>query len=300
MTLPDNDKNAGLVSPTSETNSLILHAQQVCSYGKCSYCANFKEGKRDKFNIREFREFLEEESGKYLSEEIDSVFLAEGNIIDMEVKKILEIMSAIKEFFPNVESISAYGSALSVRQHKSKDFRVLREAGLSRIHMGFESGNDAVLELLNKGISSEEVAIAAQSILDAEIELYMYVLVGSGGKELSNAHVQDTAKCVNAIKPDLIECHTLTLVPHTPLHELYEAGEFTPLSPHEAISEVKQLIEEIDVEIGVSCSHVSNYCQIHGRLQADKVRLIGQLNTCLTIDEENFKDSGLLNITIPA
>ena len=47
----------------------------------------------------------------------------------------------------------------------------LREAGLSRIHIGMESGFDPVLKFISKGVSAAEQVEGGQTILEAGIAL---------------------------------------------------------------------------------------------------------------------------------
>ena len=288
-----------LITPSSEVNSLILHAHHSCPYGKCSYCPNFGPGKREKFRIDEFREFLEEERRRYVPEEINSVFLAENNLLGMPAKHIVQIMRALNVAFPNVHSIAAYGSPRAIAGMSDTDLVKLRKEGLTRIHIGFESGNNGVLELLNKGVDSASLSTACRRVIDSGYELYVYVLIGSGGKSFSDEHIRDTAALINEVRPSTVECHTLVLIPGTPMHEMAESGAFSPLMPVETIAEIRGLVEGIQAPVGISAAHVSNYCHIEGRLPGDRERLITELDYAMTFDEERFEKTGIVNISLP-
>ena len=64
----------------------------------------------------------------------------------------------LKETFPQIERITSYGRAENLSKVSAEEFAELREAGLTRIHSGFESGSDEVLALVNKGVTSEPVS----------------------------------------------------------------------------------------------------------------------------------------------
>lgn len=291
--------NNTLVTPTSESSSLILHARPTCNYRKCSYCPNFGDDKRGRFNMKEFEVFLAEESQHFITEEVDSIFLSEGNTMGMELKQIMDIITALKRYFPQLSSISAYGNARSVFERSLREIEQLRHHGLTRLHMGLESGNNDVLTILNKGTCRDEIAQAALKVIDAGIELHLYLLIGSGGKALSEQHIEDSIDLLNSIKPHTVECHTLVLIPRTPLHNLYESGGFIPLTPHETLSEIKTVVSGINVPLNVNCSHISNYCHVGGSLPQDRRRMETELEFCMTLDESFFEDANIINISVP-
>jgi radical SAM superfamily enzyme YgiQ (UPF0313 family) len=215
------------------------------------------------------------------------------------MRNIPDILALLKEHFPNVSSIAAYGNARSAAAMSVKNILKLREAGLTRIHMGFESGNDEVLEVLNKGVTAAEMKEGATRILEAGVELHLYVLVGAGGKKLSETHIIDSAEFINDVNPHVVELYTLVLLPGTPLYRGSIEGDFQQLSAIESIEEIRHLIEIINAPVGINCSHVSNYCHISGELPAEQDRLLQELRYCASLDEEQLESHELLSISIP-
>ena len=61
---------------------------------------------------------------------------------------------------------------------------MIKEAGLDRIHSGYESGSDKVLALIEKGCTQEEQIIGGRKVREAGIELSIYFMPGVGGKPL--------------------------------------------------------------------------------------------------------------------
>ena len=83
---------------------------------------------------------------------------------------------------PEIQRITSYGRANTLAKIKEEDFRALRQAGLDRIHSGYESGSDKVLELIAKGTTQEEQIIGGQKVRQAGIELSIYFMPGVGGR----------------------------------------------------------------------------------------------------------------------
>jgi len=280
-----------LVLPEIESRSLVIHGQGVCAYAKCSYCPLFSSGKTRSFDKREFEQYIEAEARRFTPEEITSVFISEGNSIGLEIKLLQGMLKTLYKHFPFLKGVSVYGSALSVLKRRPDAFSELRKRGLTRIHMGLESGSDAVLKLLNKGIDQAGMIDAAGKIKKAGIELFLYVLVGAGGRSLSGEHVDGTSEAINLIEPHSIQLQTLIPIPQTPLFVEEQRGNFKPLSPHDSIREIGSLMKKINVPVEINCSHITNYCQTSGRLPEDHERLQREIDYALSLDESLFDTS---------
>ena len=77
--------------------------------------------------------------------------------------------------------------------------RTLLEAGLRLYYLGIESGHDAVLEQLDKGVDSAEMVHVARKAHEAGVKLSTMVLLGAGGRALSLEHARAAAACVAAL-----------------------------------------------------------------------------------------------------
>jgi radical SAM superfamily enzyme YgiQ (UPF0313 family) len=289
----------GAIWPVTESRSLVIHAQSGCSYGKCSYCPQFGEAGTGRFDIREFERYVESEAGRFAPADITSIFLAEGNLVGMENKTLLAILKTLYRHFSYLRGVSGYGSAYNILRYREKHLAKLRRQGLTRLHVGFESGCDEVLGNLNKGVGAVELVDASRRVKKVGIELFLHVLISAGGRDLSEKHVAKTAEAINAVTPHAVSFQTLVPIPGTPLYTQVKEGRFQLLTPHEAIREAMLLIESVTVNTAVNCEHFSNYCHIMGRLPEDKARLLQELDYCLTLDESRYRGSGVVGFELP-
>jgi molybdenum cofactor biosynthesis enzyme MoaA len=66
-----------------------------------------------------------------------------------------EDLSAVCRFagekFPGLQTITVYGSSQFVARKGAGALKSLKEAGLTRIHVGLESGDDEILKKVKKG-----------------------------------------------------------------------------------------------------------------------------------------------------
>lgn len=275
--------------PPSEANSLLIQATIGCPHNKCTFCSMYKG---TKFRLRSVKEIKEDLLSAYLyyGPYVRSLFFPDGNTIIMKTNQLVEILSYARELFPYLERITVYGSARFVNKKSDADLRLLKEAGLNRIHTGMESGDAVVLERIKKGTTPEEIITAGLKLKNAGIEISEYYLTGIGGKDRSYEHALNSARVLNAFSPDFIRIRTLRLIKNTPLYETWKEGNFQPLSPHEALQELKVLVSNLECQNSkILSDHMLNYWNIEGTLPEDKEYMLSEIEKALTVDEQFLK-----------
>jgi len=133
-----------------------------------------------------------------------TVFLQDADALIMRTPELLAVLGYLQSAFPTVERVTAYASSRSCRRKSLDELRELRQAGLVRLHVGLESGCDAVLERMKKGVTAREQVEGGRKVVAAGISLCDYLMPGLGGKDLSERHAIDSAGVLNEINPDFI------------------------------------------------------------------------------------------------
>lgn len=275
--------------PPSEANSLLIQATIGCPHNKCTFCTMYKESR---FKIRPVEEIKEDlrSARDYYGEYVESLFFPDGNTIIMKTAQLVEIFSYAKQLFPYLQRITVYGSARFVNKKSLEELQQLKDAGLSRVHTGMESGDDVTLQKICKGTTSAEIIAAGLKLKQVGIDTSEYYLVGIGGKERWREHALESARVLSAFSPDFIRLRTFVPVPGTPLYDDYKQGKFNLLSPHEALQEIGLLISHLHCEGSyVLSDHVSNYWNISGRLPDDREIMLEAVKTALAVPENRFR-----------
>ncbi len=275
--------------PPSEANSILIQATIGCPHNKCTFCPLYKDVA---FQIRSVEDIKQDllSARNYYGSDVPAIFFPDGNTIIMKTEQLLEIFNYAYELFPRLERITLYGSARYVNHKSAGDIEKLKNAGLSRIHMGMESGDDITLEKIQKGTNAQEIIEAGLKLKQAGIEVSEYYLVGIGGRERSREHALNSARVLSAINPEFIRLRTFVPIPGTPLFEDYQKGEFILLSPHEALMEIRTLIENLDCDNSyVLSDHISNYWDINGYIPRDREEMLQAIRTALSTDESMFR-----------
>lgn len=279
--------------PPSEAGSLLIQATIGCPHNKCTFCSMYK-GIR--FRIRPVQEIKEDllAARDHYGALIESIFFPDGNTIIMKTEQLVEIFEYAHQLFPELQRITVYGSARFVNKKSLPDLIRLREAGLSRIHMGMESGDDVTLENICKSTTSAEIIEAGLKLKAASIETSEYYLVGIAGRNRWREHALNSARVLSAFSPEFIRLRTFAPEPDTPILAEIEAGTFEYLSPHEALREVRLLIENLHCDNSMVLSdHITNYWNVHGLIPRDRDKMLAEIDRALQIDEARFRTPDL-------
>ena len=224
-----------------------------------------------------------------------SVFLQDGNNLMVKTSDLIEILTLLKNSFPEITRITSYARAKTIATRKTlEELQALRTAGLSRIHIGLESGSDKVLALIRKGVTAAEHIDAGRKVKEAGISLSEYVIPGLGGKKFSEDHALETARVLNAINPDFIRLRTLRVVAGAGLDEKKGSGEFEPISDEEIVQEIRLMVEHLEgIDSYFVSDHILNLLEeVEGKLPEDKEKMLAVMDRFLALPFEekcNFR-----------
>jgi radical SAM superfamily enzyme YgiQ (UPF0313 family) len=275
--------------PPSEADSLLVQATAGCPWNKCAFCMVYKKGPPYRARTPAEIEADINEAAEDYGPRVRTLFFPAGNTIAMPPDDLARICRFAREKLPNLERITVYGSSRYIVRLAPTDLKNLAEAGLSRIHVGFESGHDQVLRRAKKGTTAAEQVQAGRMVRQAGIELTWYVLLGLGGPELSVPHARASAEAINRAAPPIIRLRTLVPKIDTLLLHQIQHKKFTLCSPHQILNEIAILLREIEVETEVFSDHYTNYLNVAGRLPGDRDRLLSLVHEALELPESAFR-----------
>jgi len=220
---------------------------------------------------------------------VRTLFLPDGNTIVMKTSSLVPILEHARRNFPGLERVTVYGSARFINRKDAAELKDLAEAGLGRVHMGLESGDDPTLALMKKGATAAESIAAGQKIRAAGLELSAYYLVGLGGRTRFREHARASARALNEMAPEFIRLRTYYPTEGAPLFEDMSAGRFEIPGPYEALEELRLLVSGLRAETMVLSDHISNYLNISGRIPRDREDMLAEIDAAMNMEAERFE-----------
>jgi radical SAM superfamily enzyme YgiQ (UPF0313 family) len=242
-----------------------------------------------KFEIRDLEEILGdiEMARDLYGDRIRTIFIGDSNSLVTKTEMLVKILNALFSSFPHIERVTSYARAKTIAKKPLEDLIKIYQAGLTRLHVGLETGDRELLKEIAKGATPEEMIEAGRKAKEAGFEYSLYVLLGIGGEEKWEQHARGTAEVLNQIDPHFIRVRTFIPQPHSPLYEAMAKGGFQSASPETILKETKLLLEMLQVTSQFLSDHISNLLPLHGKLPGDKEKMIQMIEGALKDLREN-------------
>ncbi len=214
----------------------------------------------------------------------ESAFLQDANSLIMRTPDLVQVIRSLKETLPTLTRITSYARSKTAAKKSLKELEELHEAGLSRLHVGLETGYDDLLRYMQKGVTAEEHVEGGRRVKESGISLCEYVMPGLGGKKMSKEHVEQTARVLNEIEPDYIRLRTLEVRGGMPLLQKLQEGDFKLQTEDEVVEEIGAFIERLDCRSELKSDHILNLLpEVEGKLPEDKEKMLAMINRYLAL-----------------
>lgn len=218
-----------------------------------------------------------------------NVFIQDANSLAMKPEDFIEALAYLKETFPSIDRVTSYARSRTIAKRLTvENLAKMRSAGLTRLHVGMETGSDFLLKYMKKGVTKQENILCGKKVKEAGIELSEYVVLGLGGKKWCEEHATETADALNKIDPDFIRFRTLKVLKDMPLYEKVESGDFVILHEEEILIEERLLIEKLDgITSSIKSDHILNLLEeVDGKLPEDKEQILSVIDEYLSLNKE--------------
>lgn len=290
-----------IIRPPVEAYSVLIAVTGGCNWNRCRFCGTYKGiyGTTQDYAIRPLEEVLKD-IDLYAEKNYNGypVFLAGGNPTSAPTEYLVKIIEYVRLRMKNVPRVSCYAKSLDILRKTDEELKNLAEAGLDIVYMGLESGSSKILQIMKKGTNAESMIKAGKKVLNSGIQLSLYVILGLGGKKLSEEHIKETSRVLSEINPTIFRFRTLNIMPNTPLWEDWKRGEFELLSPVDCLIEERNIIANLreNVTSQVFNDHISNYCSLESpNIKNDRDAFIKTLDSY--INDPKIKNLPRKNLT---
>jgi histone acetyltransferase (RNA polymerase elongator complex component) len=319
----------GPIRPPNEARSLLLRFTRNCPWNQCLFCPVYKtrkfslrtvdEIKRDIRSAKKIADDIKALSLKlghsgvvndavisslfnqpgtnvnyksiaaWLYYQTDACFLQDADNLIMKTKDLVEVLTYLKEQFPDIKRITTYSRSRTVIRKSVDALKQIRQAGLDRVHIGMETGYDPLLKLMKKGVTAAQHIEAGKKLLKAGMEVSEYVMPGLGGQEMWREHALETAKVLNQINPHFIRLRSLRVPDHIPLYEKLKDGSFSVQTDDMLAEEIKQFIETLEgITSTVTSDHIMNLLEeVNGKFPDDKEKMLKIIKAYQALSEND-------------
>ncbi len=268
------------ILPPDKYLALVLQATEGCSYNKCSFCNFYRRIPYRVKSPQEFRRHIEEVID-FFGEALalrKSIFLGEANALAVPMPRLLPLLEEIHRYFrlgnakpgsngspwakTGFDGIYSFLDVFTGKLKTIKDFETLREAGLRRVYLGIETGDDELLRFLNKPGTAADAERVVWNLKEAGLNVGVIFLLGAGGDIFYRSHVARTASLLRRLplgKGDLIYFSELVSWPEVPYASEVRLRRIRDLDSREMQRQKKEILARAGLD-RTSTVKVSSYC----------------------------------------
>jgi len=268
--------------PPSEAYSLILQVTNGCSWNNCTFCEMYTQPQK-RFRFKPLEEIEKELAAVVASgEPVRRVFLADGDAMTLSFRRLKQIMQVINRYLPGIQRVSSYCLPRNIKSKTVAEMAELNEMGLSLFYVGCESGDNLVLERVNKGENFDTSLAALKKIKAAGAKSSVMILNGMGGKKYSEQHAVNSARLMTASQPEYLSTLVVSFPTGVERYQQGFGGEFEALDQGGLFQEMYWLLDNLELDNTIFRSdHASNYLVLKGNLGRDKPRLLATVKAAL-------------------
>ncbi|GAB4480972.1 MAG: radical SAM protein [Anaerolineae bacterium] len=254
------------ILPPDQYMAVVLQATVGCSFNTCTFCTFYKDWP---FRIKTPEEFRTHALAvrEFLGEGLSlrrTVFLGDANALVIPMPRLVPLMEIAREVYDvdALGGIYAFLDGFSGERKSEQDYARLHELGLQRVYIGLESGSDALLRFLRKPGQAADAVKAVRALKAGGVAVGVIILLGAGGKQYAQQHIQQTIEVLNAMRldwDDIIYFSEMVTTEDMPYaQDAFQAG-LIPLSHEECVAQQEQIEAALHFSAERGTPHISRY-----------------------------------------
>ncbi len=215
-----------------------------CSVGGCIYCSSRGSGDfapeaciptEEQFDI-----VKEQLSGKWKTDKYIPYFQAHTNTYaptEVIREKIEPVMKK-----PGVVGLNIATRADCLEDSTLEYLKELAERTTLTVELGLQSASDETARIINRGHTYADFLDGYERLrrVSEKINICVHIIFGLPGE--NREMMLETVKKVAQLKPEQVKIHLLHIIRGTTLAEMYERGEYTPMTESEYVDTVAEAL----------------------------------------------------------
>lgn len=284
-----------VIRPPSEWKSLLVRITRGCGWNRCKFCGLYPHLGEPEFSARSVDDICHDITAlRQRRFRVETAFLGDSDPLVLPNDQLAKVLTHLRETFPEISRMTCYARASTLWKKREAGIWELARLGLGRVHIGLESGDLDVLRFQRKGQTPRILIESGRWLKRAGIEISYYVLLGLGGRDRWQEHIDGSANIINEVNPEFVRLRRLWLYgegapadgPCCPLWADINEGRFTSQTADGTVKELRRLIEKLrDVTTYVTCDHHNNYVQVSGQMPEDRESMLAEVDAFLARPE---------------
>ena len=268
--------------PQDEMTTVLLPVTSGCIYNKCTFCSMYKDEEYYEVPLPDIEKQL-----MNMYAYTDRIFLVGSDPMSIGFEKMKQLLDMIHLHLPYCACVASYAAIRSIFKYSVEELSILHDAGLRLLYIGFETGRDDILKLMNKGHTVEQAIQQAKKLNEANLAFNTIIMYGIAGEGESVDNAIATAKMVNQFKTEKFITMNLLVMEGSRLRSMVENNTYIPSGRKERLIEIKTLLENLEPEQPMlfDTTHPTNLVRMFGTLPAEKRRLLREISNYIKVHD---------------
>lgn len=260
------EENMMVYYPPDELTTTLLPVAEGCPYNRCTFCSMYKGCDYREVPLGDVEQVLLN-ADPYT----ERVFLTGADPLFIGYDKMHRILEKIKQYLPYCACVASYASIRSISKYTVEQLEMLHHMGLRLLYVGFESGSDQVLRVIEKGHTAEQAVQQAKKLNQAHIMFNTILMYGIAGHGKGVENALQTAQMINQFRSKKIITMNYTVFEFSKMAEYVHTGVFVEASSEEKRLEIRTLLEHMspDCAVEFDTTHPTNLIKMKGRVPDD-------------------------------
>ncbi len=263
-----------IVRPQTDADSLFIELTVGCTHNSCTFC-NFYHG----YDFRtaplsQVEEDLAEASKVYPFAR--KIWASGGNPYCLPTEHLVRCGQLFRKYFPDA-AVTTYARVDDLLRKSVEEMVQIKEAGIDKLVIGIESGDDEVLSAVKKGYTAADILEGCTRLEAAGVPYRVIYLSGLAGHGKAHESAERTLEILNQLHPYMMILTTVALLPGTELYNDWREGRFEELTERERLDEFKVLLEGLQNPIEVFSATSTNSEPFWVRLPEERKSIVAEL-----------------------
>ncbi|MDI9475699.1 MAG: radical SAM protein [Natronincolaceae bacterium] len=260
--------------PQDEMNTVLVPVTSGCIYNKCTFCSMYKDEKYHEVPLQDIEKQL-----MNMDIYTDKIFLVGSDPMSIGFEKMKQLLDMVHLHLPYCARVGSYAAVRSIFKYSVEELSILHDAGLRLLYIGFETGRDDILKMMNKGHTVEQAIQQAKKLNEARLPFNTIIMYGIAGEGESVDNAIATAKMVNQFRTEKFITMNLVIMEGSRLRDMVRDHIYIPSGREERLVEIKTLLENLEPEQPMlfDTTHPTNLVRMFGRLPDERRRLLREI-----------------------
>jgi len=264
-----------IVRPQTDADSLFIELTVGCTHNSCTFC-NFYQGYDFKIApLAQVEADLKEAASVY--PKVRKIWASGGNPYCLKTDHLIECGRLFRKYYPDTP-VTTYARVDDLLRKSVDEMRQIKEAGIDKLVIGIESGDDEVLAAVKKGYTAADILEGCGRLEEAGVPYRVIYLSGLAGRGKAHESAERTVRLLNQLHPYMMILTTVAILPGTELYRDWREGRFEELTERERLDEFKVLMEGLQNPIEVFSATSTNSQPFWVKLPEERGEIVAQLD----------------------